>query len=140
MAALTLTILCLLFPVFGLGFASLWGLIQNYGAARKIGLPVMVVPVSPENPLWMMLSRRVMPWVKRIPFGSGSFSRFGALGWEFYQRNSVVEFGDGVVICTPGKNWVYVWNPDTVSDILQRRNEFFRPVELFGSYEKRAPT
>lgn len=49
--------------------ACIWGvyvvnswicLFRNYLTARKVGLPLRVIPVSPENPLWMLVDKKIL--------------------------------------------------------------------------------
>ena len=61
-----------------LGFISyfLYGLQVNYSAARKTGLTIIVLPFDCGNPLWMIMDRKVVHLFRRIPYCSGSFTRF----------------------------------------------------------------
>jgi hypothetical protein len=82
-------------------------LARNYRIARKVGLPIIIVPISPENPLWMILGRYILPVVQYIPFGNGHFSRFCHIGWEFDEKSrAFLDFGDALMFATPGKNWI----------------------------------
>ena len=121
---------------------SAWSLIRNYAIARKIGLPIIVVPFSHENPIWMLTARHVMPLVKYIPVGNGHFTRFGYTGFQFHDKYHMhQELGDGVVIVTPGKNWIYVCNADAIHDVIrrERQGEFARPVELLAMLDVFGP-
>lgn len=128
-------ILLSLGPATALFLSTVLGLIRNHAIARRIGLPIVIVPISPENPLWMMLARHVVPLFRYLPFGNGDFSKFCHVGWEWelkYQAHA--EPGDAIMMVSPGKNWIYICNADTIHDIIQRerRHDFERPVELMG--------
>jgi len=115
--------------------STLWNLAQNYRVARQVGLPVILVPISPENPVWMILGRYFLPIIQRLPFGNGHFTRFCHIGWEFDEKSRAhLEFGDALMFATPGKNWIYLCNADTAHDIIRRERsgEFERPVELMA--------
>ena len=118
-----------------LGCASylLYGLLTNYNAARKTGLPLVVLPVDCGNPLWLIIDRKVAQLVRRLPFGSGTFTRFNWRGWEIWDRyRAHQELGDGIIFVTPGKNYLQLCDAEAVSDIFQRRGDFPRPPEATG--------
>ena len=115
-------------------------LITNYAIARRVGVPVVVIPVDPESPLWMLTSDYLSPFTDRllswIPFGSGSFTRYAHRGWDVHDRaKSFLELGDAFILVTTGKNWLYVCNAETVAEMLQRRKEFERPLEIMGTFK-----
>jgi hypothetical protein len=115
-------------------------LITNYAIARRVGVSVVVIPVDPESPLWMLTSDYLGPFIDRvlswIPFGSGSFTRYAHRGWDVHDRaKSFLELGDAFILITTGKNWLYVCNAETVAEMLQRRKEFERPLEIMGTFE-----
>lgn len=112
---------------------SLCSLARNYAVARKVGVPLIVLPISPLNPLWMLVEKFFIPILKRFPFGSGKFTRYQRLGWEFDDRSKThEELGDVYMAVTPGKNWLYICDHEAISDLLHRGNEFKRPLEILG--------
>jgi hypothetical protein len=131
-----LLLVCLLFV------SSAWNIFRNYSVARKIGLPIIILPISHENPIWMLTARHVMPLFKCIPFGNGRFTRFGYVGWQFDDKYRVhEELGDAVIFVTPGKNWIYLCNADAIHELIrrERQGEFARPVELLAMLDVFGP-
>ncbi|KAL8635664.1 MAG: hypothetical protein Q9228_006869 [Teloschistes exilis] len=109
-------------------FYVLYGLLVNYKAARETGLPLIVLPVDCGNPLWLIVDRKIVQFMRRIPFCSGTFTRFNWRGWEIWDRyRAHEELGDAILLVTPGKNYLQLCNADAVSDIFQRRADFLRP-------------
>ena len=121
-------------PIVGWVLYSWYCLFINYLTARKIGVPLVIIPVSHENPLWMIVDKKIfIPLFERLPFGSGNFTRYNWRGWEFQDKNkSHLEKGDVFVVVTPGRNWLYLCNAEALLDVFQRRADFPRPLELFG--------
>ncbi|MCJ1260725.1 hypothetical protein MMC22_000587 [Lobaria immixta] len=110
---------------------SLFSLARNYTIAREIGVPLIVLPISPLNPIWMLVEKFFIPILRMLPFGSGNFTRYQRLGWEFDDRSKThEELGDAYMAVTPGKNWLYICDHEAISDLLHRRNEFKRPLEI----------
>lgn len=116
---------------------TLYCLTSNYVVARRVGAPIIVVPVNPESPAWMLVSDYLGPSIDRvlswIPFGSGSFTRYAHRGWDVHDRaKTFLELGDAFILVTTSKNWLYVCNAETLTELLQRRTEFKRPLEIMG--------
>lgn len=122
--------------------ATIWSLLRNYLIARGVGLPIVIVPISPENPVWMLLARYILPILQYIPFGNGHFTRFCHIGWEFDEKaRAHVELGDAFMFATPGKNWIYLCDADAIHDVVrrERQGEFARPPELLAMLDVFGP-
>ncbi|KAL8845792.1 MAG: hypothetical protein Q9221_009069 [Calogaya cf. arnoldii] len=117
-----------LFVVLVLYF--LYGLLVNYNAARKTGLPLIILPFDCGNPLWLIIDRKIAQFIRRLPFGSGTFTRFNWRGWEIWDRyRAHQQLGDAIFFVTPGKNYLQLCDAQAVSEIFQRRGDFPRPPE-----------
>ncbi|KAI1762853.1 cytochrome P450 [Hypoxylon sp. FL1150] len=122
-----------------LSFAITWAayswtcrLPRNYIAARKIGVSIRILPVSHENLLWTIVDRKVVSFFKKLPFplGNGSFTRYNWRGWEVEDRHrSHLEMGDAYVHVTPGKNWLYLCDPEALMEVFERGSDFPRPLQ-----------
>lgn len=58
MASLQILVLILLLPTAWVLY-SCYCLLLNYMIARKIGVPLVIVPISHENPLWMVVDKKI---------------------------------------------------------------------------------
>lgn len=72
----------------------------NYRVARKTGLPIVVCPVSPRNPIWLLTQKYVAPIINQAPFGIGSWTRFTKRGWLWKDHEKMQQ--------EMGKVWVQV--------------------------------
>lgn len=125
------TLLLILGTAIHYGFA----LFRNYLAARKIGVPVRIILIDHVNPLWLVCDRAVLALVKRLPFGLGnnSFTRYNYRGWEVPDRYySHHEMGDAYILVSSSNIWLYIADPDAVTDIWRRGKEFPRDVSVTG--------
>ncbi len=120
-------------------FASLlWtsiSIILNYSTARKTGFPIVISPVSPLNPLWILTSRTfpVVLKLKCLPFGFGTWARCTYMGWSFDDKHALHdELGSILTIVTPGGNEVTVADPEAAQTILTRRKDFIKPAVMYG--------
>lgn len=112
---------------------SIYCLLQNYATAKTIGVPIRILPVSPDNPLWLLLGNPVARFIESI-VGQTNLTRFGVRAWIFYDKNRAhLEIGDYFTLVTPGKNWLYVCNAEAMEEILHRRHDFPRPLEILGT-------
>ncbi|KAK8081414.1 hypothetical protein PG996_000195 [Apiospora saccharicola] len=110
-------------------------LLRNYLAARKIGIPLRLLPISHGNPFWMIVDRQVVTLFRKLPLvgGDGNFTRYNWRGWEVREKcRSHLEMDPVWMHVTSGRNWLYVCEPDTLVEIFRRRTDFPRPLELFA--------
>ena len=110
-------------------------IIRNYSIARKIGLPIIVSPVSPLNPLWILTSRAFpsILLLRYLPFGFGKWARCTVLGWTFKDKHALHdELGSVFVIVTPGGNEVTVADAEITYNLLSRRKDFIKPAVMYG--------
>lgn len=108
-------------------------LLRNYIAARKLGVPVRIIPVDHINPLWSLASQKVVSLLRRLPFGLGdnNITKYNYLGFEIPLRwKTHEEMGDVFVLCSPARNWLYLGNPDIITGMLKRNNDFPHDSEL----------
>lgn len=138
------TIMALLAIVLflGLGMSGsltpFWGasIFGNYMAARKMDVPIRIIPIDHTNPIWMLVDRIVLTVLKRLlPFtAKTSFTRYNFRGWELGDRyQSHHELGGAFVLVTPGRNWLYLADPDVLMEVFRRRVDFPRCTELTGT-------
>jgi hypothetical protein len=119
---------------------NVYRLTANYATTRRVGVPLVVLPINPESPAWMLVSELLWPYITAVlswlPLGSGSFLRYGHRGWDVQDRaKSFLELGDAFILVTTGKNWLYICNAETITEMLHRKNEFRRPLEIMGEYD-----
>lgn len=110
-------------------------LYRNYLAARKIGVPIRIIPIDHVNPLWLVVDRRVLSVLKRLPgwLGNNSFTRYNYRGWEVPDRYfSHHELGDAYALVSSKNVWLYLSDPDAVTDVARRSKEFDRETSVTG--------
>ena len=111
-------------------------IISNYIAARKIGLPLVISPVYPLNPFWI-ITYKVFPAIlllRYLPFGLGAWARCTYIGWQFDEKHALHdELGPVFVIVTPGGNEVTVADTQMAHTVLARRKDFIKPAIMYGT-------
>ncbi|KAF7511089.1 hypothetical protein GJ744_005320 [Endocarpon pusillum] len=109
-------------------------LLSNYKAARRIGLPVIISPVSSLDPLWILTYRAlpILRLFKSLPFGLGKWSRCAYMGWSFDDKYSPhKELDLAFALVTPSLNEVWIADPDAAHVVLSRRKEYIKSVKLY---------
>ncbi|KAF7871970.1 uncharacterized protein EAF02_009075 [Botrytis sinoallii] len=126
-----ITTLLLLLPLTW-GGRNIYKLYQNYILAKKIGVLIIILTLSPQNPIWMLLADIIVPLFQKLSITrSWPLIRFGRRAWEFKDKAQIhLEIGDIFIMVTPDKNILYICDADTLSEVLLRRNEFKRPREV----------
>ena len=128
-------LLAFLLPLTGLLFYGVCAICVNYVNARKLSLPIIIIPISPDNPLWIAFQISFSRLLRHFPFEATSFTRHCRLGWEFHDRfRTHARLGDAWILVTPAKNWLYVANDKAVNDIFSRSRDFVRPIWMLGKY------
>ena len=121
--------------VASLGWTAV-SIISNYIAARKIGLPLVISPVYPLNPFWI-ITYKVFPVIlllRYLPFGLGTWARCTYIGWQFDEKHALHdELGPVFVIVTPGGNEVTVADAQGAHTVLARRKDFIKPAIMYGT-------
>lgn len=126
----------LFWPALALGIWALhcsFCLARNYLAARKTGLPIRIIPIDHVNGPWALIDRKVLSLVKKLPgfLGKNSFTRYNFRTWEMHDRcDTHHELGDVYIMVTPGRNWVYIADPDLIMEMFRRRADFPQCIEL----------
>ncbi|KAI0146164.1 cytochrome P450 [Xylariaceae sp. FL1272] len=125
-----LFVVALLFGTIALN--SVWHLSRNYAIARKMGVPIRVIPICHTNPLWTLIDRRVLSIFRCVPFiRNSSFTRYNFRGWEMADRcKSHDELGLAYVLVSPRRIWLYIADPEALMEVFRRRIDFPRCLEL----------
>lgn len=111
-------------------FYSSFCLLRNYLAARKIGVPVRIIPVDHINPIWYLFGQQVVSLLKRVGFDN-NITRYNYLGFEIPLRwKAHQELGDAYILCSPAKNWLYLGDPDVINTMMRRGSDFPHDSEL----------
>ena len=78
-------LLCLVWLV-----SNFYSLLRNYLAARKLGVPIYVLPWNTHNPIWMILSVPVRPYAEKyLPASWYAAVRLAVYGFEFRSKETL---------------------------------------------------
>lgn len=109
-------------------------LYRNYIAARRIGLPIIVTPLSWQDPVWMLVAPK-FAWLERLPFGLGSWYRYSYLGWNLYDRyDTHKRLGGAFTIVSPQQNEVILCHTSNLRQIMHKYHKWQRPRVLYSIF------
>lgn len=112
---------------------SIYSIHVNRKSAEQTGLPVVLSPFNPVDPLWMLLQRVVIPLCPYLPFGLGSFTRYNRMGWSYHDKYRLhSELGDAFVHVNPARNQLFLANPEAIEEVFLRRKDFPKPVHMYS--------
>ena len=123
----------------GLAFGTAWSVYSwyclycNYLEARRLGVPIRVIPIDHLNKLWLLVDKPIISLVRRLPgwLGNNNFTRFNYRGWhEDDGLRAHNEMGEAFVLVTPSRNWFYLADPEALMDLYRRGKDFPRWVEI----------
>ena len=102
---------------------------QNFKNARRVGLPIYISPISPNNFAWLFIAGILgYSSVARIlPSFILEMIKLTIPGWEYHTKYSVHDQrGAAFVLVSPGVNTIVIADPEMAYNVLARRKGFGR--------------
>lgn len=120
---------------------TIYRIFVNYRKARRIGFPIVITPIDPFDPLWVVAGPYLAPLLSHLPFGLGDFTRYSYIGWAWKDGLAMHErYGDALAIVTPVENQVFVADAKAVEDVLVRRKDFTKKPALYAMLDIFGPS
>lgn len=130
MATLQLVLLTIAFAPLIYRFSNL---VRNYFIARKLELPIIISPVTWQEP-WYVLVGGSLQRFKNLPFCG--WIGYSSLGWMLHDRYKThQQLGPAFVVVSPGKNEVYVADPEACKELLSSWRVWTKPPELYRLFD-----
>ena len=128
------TLITMILPLIVLAVVLLttWRIVRwtsNYLEARSYGLPIILLPVSFNEPLWMVF-RPLFAWVEYLPFGLGNWYLYTTMGWPTEDGTRSVElYGESFVLCSPVDNIISTCEPAGLKRVWTEPRDIWRMPE-----------
>ncbi|KAM7214819.1 Cytochrome P450 [Rhypophila decipiens] len=114
---------------------TLFCLELNVRKARAMKVPVIRLPIDPNNIPWLIFQPWLWAILDRFPFDWKSFPdalRFSRRGWHFYENyDPHLRLGPVWALVTPVTVILHIAEPGALNDIFWRRKDFLRPVREY---------
>jgi len=109
-------------------------LVKNYRIARKTGFPVVITPINPDNPLWLLINAFIYKPLRRI-LPASWFLRLKPVcyGWEFKEQrdgpSSMHEMVGESFWLVSGSDPEFVTRDTTFAQIFCAKHRNFVPLK-----------
>ncbi|KAJ9646064.1 hypothetical protein H2204_000726 [Knufia peltigerae] len=128
----------LFIPIFLVILKRTYSLVRNYIQARKLGIPIIVIPLSWQDREWLLF-RPFFKWIDSVPV-LGYWYKYSELGWTMHHRyRPHQKYGDAFAIVSPSSVLVQINDPQA-GTVLQRDYKIWtKPptlYEIFNLYGK----
>lgn len=108
---------------------------RNLAAAKKSGIPYVIVPFYQVNRLYQLSQIVVVPIVRLLPASWISIWFELTLEWGWARKYEPFKrFGtDTFITVSPERNELYTADANVICQITSRKNEFPKALEVYGS-------
>ncbi|KAK5115502.1 hypothetical protein LTR62_001161 [Meristemomyces frigidus] len=110
----------------------------NLAAAKRSGVPYFCIPVYTFNRAWLVTHRLWMPLINALP-SAWTQTWIDYVTPEFAWDKLYDTFrdigSDVFLIVAPGANTLCVADPEAISQITTRRNDFPKPIWMYSSID-----
>lgn len=107
--------------------------IRNYLEARRIGLPILLSPVSWQDPLWPLIGPQLEP-LKNLPLCG--WITYSSIGWTLHDRYKTHErLGPVFAIVSPRKTDIFVCDPETCKELLSSWRVWVKPPDVYRLFD-----
>lgn len=110
---------------------------RNLHAAQSSGLPYVIAPVYGYDRKWLSLEPFITRFIRRLPkFLLEPWIKVvgGDWSWEF-RFAPFAEHGSTFIVVSATRNILMTADPDVITQITSRRNDFPKPVALYDVLE-----
>lgn len=117
-----------------------YNLFCNYLIARRIGLPVILIPVGWQDD-WWLLSIDSLRWIERLPSIFSYWYKLSHFAWaQEYRYKPHQQYGDAFVICSPAGIELMINDPEAVVEISAQHKAWLKPQPVYLVFDIYGPT
>ena len=109
---------------------------RNLAAAKKSGIPYVIVPFYQQNRLWQLSQAFVAPVLRKFPSSwTEPWLELNLLDWGWQRKYEPFKrLGtDTFLAVSPQRNMLYTADADVISQMTSRRNDFPKALEVYDS-------
>ncbi|KAL6250068.1 hypothetical protein RBB50_002369 [Rhinocladiella similis] len=109
-------------------------LTRNYLEARKLGVPIIIIPVSKEDRWWIVVWGK-FAWIQHVPV-IGYWLPYSHHAWSLNERyRPHHKYGDAFVIVSPTMNELVINDPQVGSEIQAQYKSWYKPNTLYDIFD-----
>lgn len=113
-------------------------LVANVKAAKRSGIPYLVLPWNKFGILWLIAGESLYPYIDKLPKSwTRKWLPYLRIEWLYENKYEPFRrFGSEVLLLvSPGEKHLYVANAEAIADITSRRLDFPKPLEVYSSLQ-----
>ena len=109
--------------------------VHNLAAAKASNIPYVIAPVYQINRFWLITQRIWLPYIRKLPARwTESWIDLVKEDYSWTSRYTLYKkLGDTYMVVAPGGNILTTADASVISQITTRRNDFPKPIEIYGS-------
>jgi hypothetical protein len=125
-----ISLLVVIVAAWGFGTLGL-PLFRNWSIAQRLKVPVIVCPIKRHGRMWrhfqsLFKTKLLLSWRKIFPF-----LRILRPNWPFLEKHDIFEdYGDVFAVVSPACCELFIADPKAASQILMRKKDFPKPLDL----------
>ena len=112
------------------------GFARNIAAAKKSGIPYVIVPFYQQNRLWQLSQAFIAPVLRKFPSSwTESWLDLNLVDWTWTKKYEPFKrLGtDTFLAVSSQRNILYTADADVISQMTSRRNDFPKALEVYDS-------
>ena len=114
-------------------------LIQNYNAARKLNLPIIILPFTWQFPLWNLVGPKLIS-LEHLPLGLGSWIPYSLIGWSLTDRYKThARLGPAFVFVSPWRNEIMLADAAAARFVLSSNRRYINDPNPFATFDVFGP-
>ena len=109
---------------------------RNLAAAKKSGIPYVIVPFYQNNRLWQLSQGFVAPVLRKLPSSwTDPWLELNVMEWGWERKYEPFKrLGtDTFLAVSPSRNMLYTADADVIGQMTSRRNDFPKALEVYDS-------
>lgn len=113
-------------------------LAANIKAAKRSGIPYLVLPWNKFNPFWIVAGNTLYPYIDKLPKSwTQSWLPYLRVEWLYESKyEPFKQLGSDVLfLVSSSTKHLYVANPEAIVDITSRRLDFPKPLEMYKTLQ-----
>ncbi len=127
-----------LIPVLAFIATRTYAWIVNYLQARKLGIPIVLIPFSWQDAFWIIVHPYLRP-LRNVP-GLRNTIKFGYHSWAQDERyHPHQEYGDIFAVVSPATTEIYTNDPILAVEIQSHYRTWLKPPPLYEVFDSFGP-
>ena len=110
----------------------------NYNAVKALGLPIVIAPVTWQDPLWIPLYP-YLSWLRYLPFCS--WVEVSNIGWSCPEKSRPHQkYGNAFIVVSPHRTEFFIVDPVTMIEVTTKWKVWTKEKKLYSIFDVFGPS